>query len=225
MKHFAITDIHGMFDLLLNALHTIYNKYPDEDVTIIFLGDYIDRGPKSKQVVDLLMAGPAYIPERRNRKDVWIILKGNHEDMMVNALQSSHTSSNYRHFVQNGGDKTLQSFKNVDNIRHYIDWMDSLPTSYETKFHFFCHAGIWPDKPLKDQDEKTLLWIRDRFLQYPYKHEKYIIHGHTPNDQAEVLDNRCNLDSGAVWTNILSIAEIDITQPSLPNVYKITTWS
>ena len=221
MRYFFMTDIHGMFELLVNALKRINEMCPDEDVTIFFGGDYVDRGPKSK-VLDLLMAGPTMgWPGRTRMGDVWIIMKGNHEDMMVAALDGARLTD-YSLWMTNGGAETMKSFPSGGVDQCYLDWMRELPTSAESDFHFFCHAGVMPDVPLEDQDPHVMMWIRDRFLNWIDPHPKYIVHGHTPNNAAEILDNRCNLDSAAFWTGVLSVAEFDLTKPGKPiNVFTV----
>lgn len=218
-KIFAIGDIHGMHDELLDIMQQIENEREtsDEKFTIVFLGDYVDRGPKSKEVVEFLMAGP-------QNRDTWICLKGNHEDLMV---QGSHV------WLSNGGVQTLLSYDMLDENhmlrdgwlpQNHLDWMNRLPFYHETENHLFVHAGFFPQTPLRNQIEEDCIWIRDRFFrnEKDFAGWKHIVHGHTPvhttkNNVAEpeLLSWRTNLDTGAFHTGVLTAAMFDRNQ-SLP---------
>ncbi|MBM7559735.1 metallophosphoesterase family protein [Marinitoga litoralis] len=164
----VISDIHGMYDRLLNLIQ----KIPEND-KIIFLGDYIDRGPDSKLVLDLLF----------QLKDRAIFLKGNHEDMMIDYLENNGKYLEGIWF-RNGGLHTLKSFNN--NVEDkYIDFLKSLKLYHieeiEGVKYLFVHAGVRYGITLEDQSERDLLWIRSEFYMQNYKYDDYIvIHGHTP---------------------------------------------
>ena len=193
---YAIGDIHGRFDLLRKALAAIERRAPD--ATIVFLGDYIDRGPDSNAVVETLMRGP------QRPGDRWISLKGNHEAMACEAS----TGGNLRLWLDNGGDATLKSFGGAVPS-DVLAWFAALPVKFETEHHFFVHAGILPGVPLDRQSEETMLWIRHRFLDDLREHEKHIVHGHTPFYEVELRPNRTNLDTMAFHTGRLSIGRFD----------------
>jgi serine/threonine protein phosphatase 1 len=195
---YAIGDIHGRFDLLTKALGAIARDSA-APVTVVFLGDYIDRGPQSREVVERLMRGP------ERAVDHWICLKGNHEAM---ASEACNTGRNRSVWLDNGGDATLDSFAGRIPAS-VIDWFDRLPLRHETERHFFVHAGIMPGVPLDAQDDETMLWIRHRFLDDTRDHGKHIVHGHTPSYMAELKPNRTNLDSMAFSTGRLSIGRFD----------------
>lgn len=202
MKAYAIGDIHGQYDLMRAALSDIETRQPS-GALVIFLGDYIDRGPQSREVVETLMAGP------KRGCDRWICLTGNHEDMM---LQAHSNRSLWSWWIRNGGETALQSFggKVPAQVR---SWCAALPTFHETDHHFFVHAGVRPGRKLAEQDRDDMLWIRDLFLDFDGDHGKHIVHGHTPNRQAQAFDNRTNLDSGAFFTGRLSIGRFDLSKP------------
>jgi serine/threonine protein phosphatase 1 len=195
---YAIGDIHGRFDLLQKALREIARDSAGA-ATVVFLGDYIDRGPQSREVVECLMRGPERAGDR------WICLKGNHEAI---AWEASRTGRKLDLWLDNGGDATLASFGGGVPA-DVLDWFRDLPVRHETERHFFVHAGIMPGLPLEAQDEETMLWIRHRFLDDPADHGKHIVHGHTPNYAAELKPNRTNLDSMAFHTGRLSIGRFD----------------
>lgn len=196
---YAIGDIHGRYDLLLKALREIARDSGGDAPTVVFLGDYIDRGPQSQEVVACLMHGPRRDGER------WICLRGNHEQMAWDA----HQPGGHRHFwLDNGGDATLQSFGGAMPI-DVLNWFRDLPLRHETEQHLFVHAGILPGVPLDAQDDETLMWIRHRFLDDERDHGKHIVHGHTPSHFADLRTNRTNLDSMAFHTGRLSVGRFD----------------
>ena len=205
---YAIGDIHGCLNALEDLLIKLPLKPEDE---LVFLGDYIDRGPNSKGVIDYLL---------RNRQPNWQFLRGNHEQMLLEWLGTPNalTAGNW---LLNGGHQTLQSYvpaKNMDELRgegaHMIlqshippshaEFYNSLPYTHETSDYFFCHAGINLDKPLNAQDPDDLLWIRRKFIEDPRPTPKLVIHGHTPIEQVDLSRDRINLDTGAVYGGYLT---------------------
>ncbi|WGS65897.1 metallophosphoesterase family protein [Marinitoga aeolica] len=164
----AISDIHGMYEKLLKLIR----KIPEND-KIIFLGDYIDRGPESKQVLDLLF-------KLKNRA---IFLKGNHEDMMIDYIEKRGIYAEGVWF-RNGAAYTLKSFEN--NIENkYMDFIKSLNLYHIEKIngqkYLFVHGGVKYGVKLEEQSERDLLWIRNDFYMQNERYEDYIvIHGHTP---------------------------------------------
>jgi len=215
---FAIGDIHGRFDLL-EILHKKIMKHSeqfDEINTIVMLGDYIDRGPQSKEVVDFLMTEPF---EGFNH----VYLRGNHEDLMLKTL--SGNPDRIRAWLENGGDATCKSF-GIDPavvyldgaewkhlLKPYLPWLTDLKPYYQTRKHVFAHAGIDPDMfhDMSLQREEVLLWIRHRFLKDRHDYGFTVVHGHTPttDDKPEILNNRICIDTGAVWTRILTAVCVD----------------
>lgn len=194
MKLFAIGDIHGEYDLLVDLLAQMDSPEP---TTIVFLGDYIDRGPKSRQVLELLIRGPD------TPNHTWIALKGNHEDLCL---------EDARNWAYNGAEQTMQSYPNYPNgsmPQEHKDWMRKLPFYYETEHHIFVHAGFAPHTPLEKQDGNVMMWIRDLFLfaEKGFDGWKHIVHGHTPTRGTEYLSWRTNLDSGAYHFKVLTGAE------------------
>lgn len=204
-RTFAIGDIHGRFDLMMKALEHI--EQWSAPIRVIFLGDYMDRGPQSKQVIARLRAGP----DRPG--DEWIKLKGNHEDMMI---EVHAVRRKWDWWIRNGADATLQSY-GADEIPLEIrNWCADLPHYYETDHHFFVHGGVDPQYPSDRQPKDTMLWSRDYddLEGFP----KHIVHGHTPHeyDPTPYSDIRSNLDSGAFKTGKLTVAEFDLAVPGPP---------
>lgn len=202
LKTYAIGDIHGCLDKLERLVQLCELDADDQCARFVFLGDYIDRGPDSRGVVQYLMAFQAYIPERV------ICLKGNHEDMLLSAVEDE---SREDHWLRNGGTQTLYSYQvptAFDLPRNHLDWLRSLPLSYDDGLRFFVHAGVHPDRPFDQQDEHDLLWIREPFLSSEKDLSRLVVHGHTPlaSGVPEQRRNRLNIDTGAVYGRPLSAA-------------------
>jgi len=206
---YAIGDIHGRLDLLRKAQSAIAadagSRAKGAPHTVICLGDYVDRGPDSKGVVEALMelaAGSA-----------WVCLKGNHEDLMIEALRSERRSA-VRRWIDTVGDETLASYGGQDAVPHrHLDWLEGLPLYRRDAHRLYVHAGIAPGVPPEDQDAQTLMWIREPFLTAPAEALPcHVVHGHTPKwrgkpemTRPELLPHRTNLDTGAAWTGVLSV--------------------
>jgi serine/threonine protein phosphatase 1 len=195
--HIAVGDLHGMSDKLDALLANITDwrrSATGSDVRLVFLGDYIDRGPDSAGVITRIRALQA---------EGAIALRGNHEQMLIDALESDDAM---QLFLTNGGNATLQSLGSFEALIEVAMWCESLPLKYEDDLHFFVHAGIRPEVPLDVQSPRDLLWIRKPFSDAPGPHPKYIVHGHTPTrDRLPlILPHRCDLDSGAVSGGPLS---------------------
>ena len=210
---YAIGDIHGRADLLLSLMEKLVIDSESSDgihkKTMIFLGDYIDRGTDTKKTIDIMLND---LPDEFEI----IPLKGNHEEMMLEAMKQKEALPTWIH---NGGQATLHSYGiDPDNYMMRDDatlllgtlLAAKMPADHKTFFsnleitkqigdYFFVHAGVNPDLPLSNQRERDLLWIRRRFLQYSGKFEKVIVHGHTPAEEPEVLPFRIGIDTGA-WT-------------------------
>ena len=193
---YAVADLHGRSDLLNAALAAIERHAPAGGRrTVVFLGDYVDRGPGSRQILERLMAGP---PTGWS----WICLKGNHEDMMVRA---STGRAPLLWWTRNGGDATLASFggKVPDGT---LSWADSLPSLHQDAFRIYVHAGVDEAVPLDQQSEETLLWVRHPESHVGGHGRLHVVHGHTPfEDGPKLLRGRTNLDTLAWGTGRLVV--------------------
>jgi len=197
---YAIGDVHGCHDLLLDLLDGIAKHAAGRPHKLVFLGDYIDRGPDSAAVVHtvrtLQQSSPGSV----------ICLLGNHEAMLLNAVTDPRV---FDLWLRNGGDTALASFgaKSARDLpEDVVGWLKSLPTFYETGRHYFVHAGVNPAKPLARQEDRDRLWIREPFLGSSHDFGKHIVHGHTPL-QSGVPDEqpyRTNLDTGAAYGGALT---------------------
>jgi len=199
---YAIGDVHGCYTKLRNLIGHCMVHRGDHPYRLIFLGDYIDRGRRSREAVELLIEIQAGNPDRI------ICLRGNHDDMAVTAARGGDPWV----WLNNGGDATLASY-GVGRPEHmparHLDWLGSLPLTFSDEWRFFVHAGIDPDLPLDAQKKETLLWIREPFLSDPRDHGLLIVHGHTPNEEPELRFNRLNLDTGACFGGPLTAAVFD----------------
>lgn len=205
----VISDIHGYSDELNKILNYCEDNFKDKGkIRYIFLGDYIDRGPNSKEVVNIVRE------YQKNKKAICLL--GNHEDMAINAMNeyknSSSTNVHMEIFTRNGGNTTLNSYENnLQKFNEDVKWFKTLHYFYEDDNRFYVHAGIMPGIELKKQSKNTMLWVREHFLWFDGKHEKYIVHGHTPaqftNNKTKiplVYENRANCDTGICFGYFLS---------------------
>jgi serine/threonine protein phosphatase 1 len=203
-KIFAIGDIHGC----LAKLFALMEKLPidRENDTLVFLGDYIDRGPDSRGVVEAVLQ-----VRQTHRKTV--CLRGNHEQMLLDFLMGGR---NEDLFMANGGDSTLRNYGLNLSARgatacipdHHMDFFYSLASLYETEAFIFVHAGLRPGVPLREQHPEDLIWIRREFTKSPHDFGRRVIFGHTPFGEPLVEANKIGLDTGAVYGGRLTCLEL-----------------
>lgn len=195
---FAIGDIHGCIDPLKRMIARIEAKA--ESGTVVFLGDYVDRGPDSRAVIDLVMAGPQR-PDWR-----WITLKGNHEDLMIGARDGRHDESRW---LAIGGLETLKSYGGTVSAEH-LAWAAGLPLVHSDEHRIFVHGGVRDGLYLEDQTPDDLMWTRFGEDQGGEFWGKHLVHGHTPSEaNPRTVGNRTNVDSGCVFGGRLSAAVFD----------------
>ncbi|WP_229641789.1 metallophosphoesterase family protein [Waterburya agarophytonicola] len=165
-RRIVIGDVHGHYDTLVALLNSISPNSNDE---IYFLGDLIDRGPKSAQVVDFVM---------RNQ---FKCLRGNHEEMMLDVVGGPEVSIElYQGWLYSGGHATVASYDSKIPQEH-IDWMKNLPLYYDLGDYWLVHAGVNPDVPLQQQGAEQFCWIREDFhsSNKAFFKDKLIVTGHT----------------------------------------------
>ena len=182
-RYIAITDIHGELKKLESVLSKINTKPND---IFVFMGDYIDRGPDSKGVVDRIIEQSNY------NKCIYLI--GSHEY----ALLHSPSDDYYKYLFDNyGGPATIRSYGNFNNIfRIHGDFFKSLKFYYLTEKYLFVHAGINPNYSLEDQDETDLVYIRGKFIYSKHNLPQKIIFGHTEFDEPLVQEDKICIDLG-----------------------------
>jgi serine/threonine protein phosphatase 1 len=205
---FVIPDIHGRLDLLCDGLAEIAARAQGEGNTIVAIGDYVDKGPASKGVIDRLSSGVEGFR--------LVALKGNHDVMMAGALRDP---SQIKDWLAKGGDAALASYGgDPANVpQEHIDWLDGLPLFHIDVHRLYVHAGIDPKISLDQQDEKTLLWKR-----YPKGNSDgfgnlHVVHGHDNDPDGPLLyPGRTNLDTLAWRTGRLTIGIFDDDRPGGP---------
>jgi serine/threonine protein phosphatase 1 len=229
MSLYVIPDIHGHLDKLSEAVDLI-TKDGGRDARIILLGDYIDRGPNSKGVLQYLIDG-------RNAGRNWIFLKGNHDRMMQYFFADPMRFDpqflvGYSWFHKRlGGIETMASygveiaegrrhFEILDEARQavpqaHLDFLTNLVLYHQTPEILFVHAGIRPEIPLDAQTEQDLVWIRSDFHDYKKPHASLVVHGHTVVDAPTHYGNRINLDAGAGYGHPIIVAVFEGTECSI----------
>lgn len=219
-RFYAIGDVHGRFDLLTHLLQLIErdvsSRVPKE-ARLVMLGDYVDRGPQSRDVCELLFT---LASEGRAT-----CLRGNHEQVMLDVLDGNESA--LRFWLEYGGEATLRSWdipeKIIDEAWYavagaarlislfrervnpqLVEWLRGLPAYYMHGDYLFVHAGIRPRMTLEDQTEQDMLWIRQPFLQSRARHPWKVIHGHSESDEVQNMPNRIGIDTGAYRTGVLT---------------------
>jgi serine/threonine protein phosphatase 1 len=208
-KTYVIPDIHGRHDLLCDGLAEITARSSGNGGVIITIGDYVDKGPQSRQVVDLLRSGVG--------EDFRLVaLKGNHDALMIDALRDPLKMPTW---LAKGGDSALASYGGdaADVPQSHIDWLDRLKLMHLDAHRLYVHAGVDPDLPLDRQDEHTLLWKRYP-KGFPLGFGKYhVVHGHDNCPGGPLLyEGRTNLDTLAWRTGQLTIGVFDDDRPGGP---------
>jgi len=201
-KIFIVGDIHGCLDPLERLMEKI--DYEPERHRLIFLGDYIDRGPNPKGVVD-------YILDLRGRAVSVDCLKGNHESLLLEFLEGA---DRMLYFI-NGGETTIESYESAraapeDPLipSEHLEFYKSLEPHLELNDYYVVHAGFRPGVPINHQTLEDMLWIRESFIFSDFDFGKRVVFGHTPFHEPLVMENKIGLDTGAVYGNKLSCLEL-----------------
>ncbi|OSQ41778.1 metallophosphoesterase family protein [Thalassospira sp. MCCC 1A01428] len=219
---YAIGDIHGRADLLEKKLVKILADpvLPSQSKTVVYLGDLVDRGLKSKHVIDLILD-----QQKAGLRQIWLM--GNHEEFMLRFLDDPENSLEWLGY---GGAETLLSynvsvaagaFNNAKAVKASEDlraamadaghdrFIADFRDSYELGDYLFVHAGIDPERPIAGQGPDILRWIREPFLSHAAPLAKVVIHGHTVGDEPVVRHNRIGLDTGAYYSNKLTCLRLE----------------
>lgn len=216
---YAIGDIHGRLDLLNALLRRIDDDCaasPSASAVRVFIGDYIDRGPDSRGVIETLQALARRCPT--------VCLTGNHEIYALRFLDSPHSMINWLEF---GGRETLRSYgvELGGSVKHqqagevaaafaaaigdHAKFLSLLPMTFILGDFLFVHAGVRPGVPLGRQAADDLVTIREPFLSFNGYFGKFVVHGHTPVLKPDIRANRINLDTGAYATSVLTCLVIE----------------
>jgi serine/threonine protein phosphatase 1 len=217
---YAIGDIHGRIDLLTGLLERIREDVATRSLLerplLLFLGDYVDRGPASREVVDRIMALRATYTV--------VTLRGNHEDALLRFLDDPAVGPDW---VEHGGAQTLLSYGvNPPQKLDPAPWAEvrdrfteALPASHLAFFqglehyavigdYVFAHAGVRPAVPLEQQTTQDLMWIRKPFLEVDKAIDRVVVHGHTPTEEPHMGRWRVGVDTGAYATGVLTAVRL-----------------
>jgi serine/threonine protein phosphatase 1 len=211
MARYVIGDLHGCVAELSRLIESLPLTKGDR---VIFLGDYIDRGPDSRAVISYLLA------LRQNKSSIeFVFLKGNHEDMLLSFL--GHSGQHGEMFLANGGKSTLASYGiDPDNAdaenalasipSDHLDFFKTLDSCHSTDSFFCVHAGINPQKSLAEQTDEEFFWIRNTFIYRAHALPYTVLFGHTPQPTVFFdLPYKVGLDTGLVYGNMLTCLELD----------------
>ena len=212
---YSIGDIHGRADLL-QELHDMIAADAarfDGPLSVVYMGDLIDRGMHSREVVDELLENP--LPGFE-----FIYLLGNHEQTLLDFLDHPKVAAGWLNW---GGRETLLSYgiqppmhlgrDETEDLRdslrdvlpeRHLEFYQAMQLMHLSGDYLFVHAGIRPGKSLQDQSNEDLLWIREDFTENRQRHDHVVVHGHTISDEVEFLPNRIGIDTGAYATGVLS---------------------
>jgi len=194
---FVIGDIHGCS----NSLRRLLDKLPlTAGSKFIFLGDYIDRGPDSRGVIEILLS--------LSKDYECIFIRGNHEQMLLNYVLKGE---NFDLWLMNGANATLRSYGGVDRIpKQHIDFIQSTVLYVVQGSDLFVHAGVRPNVPIEEQSQFDLLWIRYEFIYSESPLPGYrIFFGHTPFQDVLIMKDKVGLDTGCVYGNKLSAIALE----------------
>ncbi len=222
---YAIGDVHGRLDLL-RLLHDSILAHaayaPAARKVMVYLGDYVDRGPESREIIDLLLAGP--LPGFET-----VYLKGNHEDFMLEFLDDPGIGPSW---LFNGGEATLESYGLAAKLTaprsardilatqeafaaalpaNHLKFLRGLRLSHVVGDYLFVHAGIRPGLALSTQNPHDLMWIREEFLDSADRHDKFVVHGHTITWEPHIAPNRIGIDTGAFVSGVLTCLVLEGT--------------
>ena len=215
---YVFGDVHGRQDLLIAmfaAIQRDQEQSPAGTASVVGLGDYIDRGPASKEVLQILTEGARGSP--------LVCLRGNHEQMLLDFLEDPVRCG--RGWLAIGGEATLRSYSvtigslsrataaELKSTREmlaqtispaHVLFLQRLPLTYQSGDYLFVHAGVRPERPLSRQLPADLLWIREGFADDDRPFEKVVVHGHTPVERPFFGEHRINIDTGAYFSGRLT---------------------
>ena len=221
MNIYAIGDIHGCLKQLISLQEKIFShsSFKKDNDLLLYLGDYIDRGPNSKGVINQVIK-----LQKENIKSIFLM--GNHEQFMIDFLFNK--INNLSNWLMNGADQTFKSYDieianfindgfegtKIDKLRNvflnqlteeHIHFLKNLKLSYTLGKYLFVHAGVNPEKSILEQNKEDFLWSRsDKFFDKNFKFDKIIVHGHTPEKEVVNFPYRINIDTGCFYSGKLS---------------------
>jgi len=225
VRVYAVGDIHGRVDLL-DRLHTMILEdaadiRPGFEKVVVYLGDYLDRGLYSRELLDLFLDDPLAGFES-------VHLRGNHDQCFLDFLVDPETEASWLRF---GGDATVYSYgvripddmppdvrmvyirdRLLETVpQRHLAFLANLELAWEIGDFLFVHAGINPERPLSKQTPEDLMWIRGAFLESDRDFGKVVVHGHSVTGVPEIRQNRIGIDTGACYNNNLTCVVLEGT--------------
>ena len=201
---FAVGDIHGCLDKLDRLIAACEARAGGRPARYVFVGDYIDRGPQSRDVIEFLRRRQAARP------GTIVCLRGNHEQMAIDAHASDRAMPLW---LANNGASTLRNYGGGRISDEHLAWLTALPFCHDDGLRFFVHAGIDLSVPLGAQEDEVMLWMREPFLSESDHVDcgRFVVHGHTPlkGGRPDLRKRRLNLDTAAVLGGPLTAAAFD----------------
>lgn len=220
-RAYAVGDIHGRLDLLDQILEKIEaddGSRPSAHTTIVFLGDLIDRGPQSAQVLERLrtyrpdFAKPVFL--MGNHEEVLLRILAGETDVLPDWLRFGGAECARSYGVDPGGLETIEPNAAVRQLRRavpkdHLTFLSEFADTASFGDYLFVHAGIRPGIRLAQQDAQDLRWIRGPFLDDRSDHGVIVVHGHTIAEEVDEQPNRIGLDTGACWTGVLTAMGVE----------------
>ncbi len=196
---YAIGDIHGCREKLEKLIKKVK---PTKKDTLIFLGDYIDRGPDSRGVIDFLI--------NLSKEFKTIFLRGNHEWMFLE-FYKKRDNETWELWERNGARKTLESYGGIDKIPfEHLNFVENTKVYHVYKNYLFVHGGVKPNVPLERQNEMDMMWIRREFINYSEPLKGYtVIFGHTPMEEPMIQSDKIGIDTGCVYGGKLTCIRVE----------------
>lgn len=194
-RYIAIGDVHGCADSLKRLMEQLDPQINERSV-LVFLGDYVDRGPDSRGVIE-------YLLQLREEKDC-IFIRGNHDQMMLDAIDKGNRAL----WMQNGGGTTLESYglgpDSSEIPQEHRDFLRNTRLYWDTPLYLFVHGGIDPSKSVDeaiadDRDKFSFMWERSHINSLSNEWEKTVVFGHTPMTEPLIRDRMIGLDTGCVY--------------------------
>ena len=222
-RAYVVGDIHGRLDLLeslLDKIHADMDGRADAETLLVFVGDLIDRGPNSAQVIERLRTysrdGVRTVFLLGNHEEVLLRVLGGDADLIADWLRFGGKQCLQSYGVEPAKVKTMRQERALETIRaaipaEHVEFLKSVADTCQFGDYLFVHAGIRPGVPLDEQLQADLRWIRDPFLFDDSDHGFVVVHGHTITPEVEELRNRIGIDTGAYRTGILTAVAIDGT--------------
>ncbi|GJD87768.1 Bis(5'-nucleosyl)-tetraphosphatase, symmetrical [Methylobacterium hispanicum] len=217
---YSCGDVHGRDDLLAEFLDWVGADAHGNQATVVFLGDYVDRGPRSREVVERLMRGPSRPGE------TWIPLKGNHDALFAAAWRDPDSDAAAT-WIMNGGMATKRSYGvgyGCDLAQHvpeaHIRFLEGLQLAADDGERLYVHAGVRPGLGIAFQSEQDLTWIRSPFLEERHDVDRLVVHGHTPSKAGPVATRwRLGIDTRAYSSDRLTGVRFEPGVP-VPRVWQ-----